>query len=307
MKRFLTRTLTLIVLPLASLFGVCEYLLRQVDNDYRYKATWMDRNSETVEVYCLGSSHTYFGFEPSCLSLRAFNAAHVAQGLKYDVFLLNKYIGRMPSLRYVILPMSYFSLTNYDLEQDTENWRVKKYTLYYDCPYHRFTPKYVFESYAFDPVRTIKAALGREDERYCNELGRGSHYLLEQRAADWKASGPEAALRHRRERDSQDLIDYNIKYVEEIRRLCHSHGVTLVLITLPAYATYRDNLDARQLSVVTGYCAASDSSHDDVIYLNWLNHPSFGDADFFDADHLNQYGAERLSHMLDSVLTSSVR
>jgi hypothetical protein len=42
--------------------------------------------------------------------------------------------------------------------------------------------------------------------------------------------------------------------------------------------------------------------YDHVSYLNWLQHDSFTEDDFFDADHLNEYGAEKLSKLLNDYI-----
>ena len=51
-------------------------------------------------------------------------------------------------------------------------------------------------------------------------------------------------------------------------------------------------------------CYEFDNKHEHGVYLNWLKHNEFTEDDFFDADHLNEYGAEKLTKMLDEYIMS---
>lgn len=197
MKRFIIQIIVYLLIPFAGLMGISEYCMRQVPNDYKYKNDWLCSNAKKVEIYVLGSSHTYYGIEPSRFRLSAFNGAHVSQGLKYDLFLLQKFEQSMDSLRWVILPISYFTLTSKGLENGQEKWRIKNYTIYYDCPYHKFEPEFALESYKFCPKAFWSAITSNNSHLSCNELGRGLNYARENRDEEgWKDSGVTAAKRH---------------------------------------------------------------------------------------------------------------
>ena len=49
-------------------------------------------------------------------------------------------------------------------------------------------------------------------------------------------------------------------------------------------------------------CDNLDKQYEHVVYLNWLKHSDFTEEDFYDADHLNEYGAEKLTRMLDQYI-----
>ncbi|MBR0360960.1 MAG: hypothetical protein IIX35_01090, partial [Paraprevotella sp.] len=63
-----------------------------------------------------------------------------------------------------------------------------------------------------------------------------------------------------------------------------------------------DNLDELQLHEMQDLCHNLTQKYDHIRYLNWLQHDSFTEDDFFDADHLNEYGAEKLNKMLDEYI-----
>ena len=156
MKRFIVRALCFILPVLAGL-TLGEYFLRQVPNDYSFKKEWLDHNSSQVEVLVLGSSHTYYGVNPVYFSKKSFNAAYVSQSIPYDYFIFTKYVNQMKNLSYVILPISYFSLWG-SLENDGEAYRLKNYSIYYDCKYHKWY-ELSNQLELFDKKNLAKAAL----------------------------------------------------------------------------------------------------------------------------------------------------
>ena len=89
MKRFIIKSL-LLLLPLAVVLVGVEYFLRLIPNDYSYKSQWLDSNSNKVKIWCLGSSHVYFGINPNYFSKESFNSGHVSQGIKFDHYILKK-------------------------------------------------------------------------------------------------------------------------------------------------------------------------------------------------------------------------
>lgn len=302
MKRFVIKILLCFLLPIASMLIVQEVALRSIPNDYAYKNHWLTDNARQLKILTLGSSHGYFGIQPTEFSKLAFNAGHVSQSLLFDKFILEKFAPKMDSLEYVILPVSYFAIRSKGLEHGDENWRVKNYTIYYDCPYFKYQPQYALECYKFAPKATIKALLGRANYQSCDSLGRGTEYVLATRSEDWMDAGPSAKKRHTNLNYKQSDIDKNIAYINEIISICETKGVKVILVTTPTYHTYYDILDKEQYHQMVECCTSIANAHSNTIYLNWIKHPDFNEHDFWDADHLNEYGAIKLTQLLNNEL-----
>lgn len=305
MKRFLIRIFLIIAIPIISCTLCCEYCIRQIPNDYAYKNIWMTNNIEKVRILCLGSSHSYFGIEPSIFSKSAFNASHVSQSIKYDHFIFTKFYDKMDSLQVLILPISYFSLTSNGPEGGIEDWRTKFYSIYYNCDYHRFEPKYnleVWNGLHLDEI--IDFVLKGKTRLKCNDLGRGTSYKLESRDNDWKQSGIAAAERHTKNEINDEIVCNNIDYAEDIIKMCASRKAKVIILTTPTYKTYRNNLDSLQLNIMTENSEMLERKYDNVLYINMLDDSRFVDDDFFDADHLNEYGAAKLTMILKQTIDS---
>lgn len=301
MKRFIIQTI-LLVFPVLAVMILLECSLRNVSNDYIYKRDWMQAHSSEVKILNFGSSHTYFGIRPQFFCDCAFNLAFTSQSLKYDNFLYNQYALKCDSLRYIILPISYFTLRS-DLEKGSEWWRAKGYCIYMGCTDHLYNPRYMLEITSKDKLKMLPEVLfGECDLKSCDEYGFGVSYKKEYRVDDWSSSGSVAAKRHTS--THVERVDTNIQYLLSIINSCKERGVNVLLLTTPVYYTYMEALDTVQLEEMISVCNRLDDNNEHVVYLNWLQHQAFTEDDFYDADHLNEYGAEKLTKMLDEYILS---
>lgn len=305
MKRFLIRTTVLFIIPVFLVLATCEYFLRKVPNDYQYKNKWLTQNCGKIEILNLGSSHTYWGINPHYFSYSAFNAAHVAQGIKYDHFIFKKFIDSMDSLKVVILPLSYFSMTSNEPERGLEDWRVKYYSIYYGCDYHKHELRYNLE---IMPKIRIRVALlsifGKADYRVADSLGWGcsSQAIFEQDA--WEYNGKIVAKRHTKKIIDTTIVNENARMVNEIIKKCHNKKISVILLTTPTYKTYRDNLNKEQLDIMLNYGHFFESKYDNVHYINLLDDDCFIQEDFQNSDHLNEFGAKKLTLILNHYIDS---
>ena len=302
-KRFLTKTLAFL-LPVIVFVVLCEIGLRSRMTDYKYKNQWLTEHASTVEVFVLGSSHTYSGIDPTVFSLKAFNGAHMSQDLNYDEFILRKFAPGMDSLRYLILPISYFT-PYWKLEETPDHGRVKDYMLYYHCPYHRFDLSYRLEVYdGLRPLVAMKALVGIDPPRFFSDLGQLTNYARQLRNKNWKESGKAAAERHTDLSLDQQRYDANLAHAKRIAAVCQEKGVTLILLTTPTYRTYQENLMPEQLSQMHAFCRQVESAFPNVRYLDLETDERFLEDDFYDADHLNELGARKLTQVLDNYIIS---
>lgn len=304
MNRFL-KYLLLFFIPVFVGLAVVERLFRQIPNDYSYKNEWLSNNAGSIRVLNMGSSHAFYGIEPSQFSCKAFNAAHVSQSIKYDHFIFSKFVNEMDSLEVLVLPVSYGSFLGFGPENGIEDWRVKYYSIYYGCKYHRFEPKYNLEVYnglQFDKV--WNSILGKADHRTCNELGFGTTYKLENRSEDWKESGATAAKRHTRAKIDSSIMEKNIRLVGEMVNKCVEKKAQVIILTTPTFHAYRENLNREQLKLMEDCCNSFVVQYDNVCYLNLLADERFCEDDFYDADHLNEFGAAKLTLILQQTIDS---
>lgn len=300
MKRFIIKSI-LLLLPILTYLIVVEYFLRIIPNDYSYKAKWLDDNSNKVKIWCLGSSHSYFGINPIYFDKYAFNSAHVSQSVKFDYHIFEKFINKMDSLETIVIPISYFTLWS-NLEKGSEKWRVPNYRIHYGCKNIKFSLRFKINNDRKPFNRAVKSFLKMQNDISCSELGWGISYSFENKSPEWKESGKTACERHTVKKLDDDIQEINEEYIMDICSICKNKNVHVILLTTPTYQTYYELLDTVQLSKTIEFCRQTENMFDNVSYINLLKDNRFTDDDFYDADHLDDLGAKKLTLILNDTI-----
>jgi len=300
MKKFL-RVLIIFLVPVLILVAVTEILLRKIPNDYLYKRNYLDQHSKSVKVLFLGNSHVYYGINPEYIHSQSFNAAYVSQSFNYDMYILKRYEDKWDSLQYIVLALDYPSLYG-RLEKGTEAWRIKNYTIYYDIN---------SSINAADQTEVcnnnLKMVFTRLSNYYIKKtsaitssaLGWGNDYTAAHKK-DLTVTGRAAAQRYH----AYHWLSENMGSLRSITEFAKAKNISLVFFTPPGYTTYVENMDKGKLNEAIHEAIGVTGTYENTIYLNWLNDPSFVAGDYYDADHMNEIGAKKLSLKMDSVLTS---
>lgn len=293
MRRFL-KNFCFFMIPLFLMGGSVEALIREIPNDYFYKREYLDENVSSVEILFLGSSHAYRDINPVYIDAKSFNAAYVSQSLYYDYRILEKYKNNWSHLKYIVVPVSYFSLF-YELEDSPEAWRIKNYSIYYSM---RTT--YHISDYSELLSNRLDINLGRIYTYYVDgqtsitssELGWGGKEKSDIKV-DWVEKGKTAAQRHTV--TSERFFDENVNNLMSIISFAEEHDAQVIFYTPPAFETYVENLNKKQLSQTIQTMTELDSAHSNVVYVNFLTSDLFDQEDFYDADHLNEIGARKFT------------
>ncbi len=300
MKKFLIH-LSKIILPILFFFLVLEIAIRKIPNDYQLKKEYLDQNAAEINTLILGSSHTFYGLNPEYFSKKTFNSAYVSQSLDLDYEILNAYESKLKNLKTVIIPISYFSLFE-TLETDVEKWRIKNYVIYYNFP-----NKYNFTDNFESLDNEIKLNVKKVAKHYflnqsfitSSNLGWGTNF----NSKDKKAfKGEFTAKKHTVK--NFHLYDGNLNSLHKIIALCKKKNVDIVFISTPTHTSYYQNLNANQLEKTTKTISELVKNNSNCSYLNLLNSEKFSDEDFYDADHLNEIGAKKLSIFTNNLISN---
>ena len=306
MKRFAVN-IFLFMVPIVLFFCVLEEGLRSIPNSYTYKMQWLDQHISELKILSLGSSHGYYGINPKYFEQPTFNAAFPSQSLRYDAFILEKYIERADSLKFVILPVSYFSLCSH-LEDRDEWWRVKNYCIYCNCPYHQNELRYRTEIVGTNIGNQISKLYQywkcSKDVIDCDTLGLGCIKYAD-RDGDLDDDIGRAKYHTMNIRKAASTIRENKAHVEHMINICSRNNIRLLLVTTPVCHSYYDNVDSEQYNLMTSYCDSIADAHSHVRYVNLFKDARFVDEDFLDTDHLDEIGAEKLSRILSNELTEN--
>lgn len=304
MNKFFLKVLLTVVFPVLFLLLGYEKVMRSIPNDYSQKSHLWEEKVDSIQVLILGSSHCYYAFNPVYFDKYTYNAAHVSQSYNYDWFILDKYIDRMNSLEFVVLPLTIIS-PNQILEYGEEAWRCVDYSVHYKCRVHHwweFKMRYYF-SYLSLP--NVLRALNRirnsnYNDIHIDENGYSQKTIADQ-VEDLDKSGKLRAEAHRYGRDFTMNYGRNINYLNKIIRRCNEKGVRVVLVTTPAVQSYYSYLSKEQIDTIN-VLGKEMNERENVKYINLLNSSLFNKNDFFDADHLCNNGAEKISKQINDII-----
>jgi hypothetical protein len=303
MKKFL-KEFGFLTLPLLLAACFLEVLIQNIPNDYSLKKGYFDKNASQIETLILGSSHSFYGLNPTFFSSKTFNGSHISQSLKYDLEILKKYEDNLKNLTAIVLPISYFSLSE-KLENGIESWRIKNYRIYYEISTsnsYSDCSEVLSVKLSKNLYRLFSFYVKKTSPITCTDLGWGSNYKSEN-ALDLIDSGKKAAQRHRAYQ-YQNTFNENVSVLNNLLQWCSERNVKLILFTPPAFGSYRKHLNEKQLNATVEIAQKKAQANENCSYLNLLNDTRFKAKDYYDADHLSEIGAKKLSLLIDKQITN---
>ena len=138
------------------------------------------------------------------------------------------------------------------------------------------------------------------------DLGWGTRFNSKN-ARDLVNTGKTAAKRHTKDINSdkyQEIFNDNILVLNSILEWCKKNNINVLLLTPPAFETYRKNLNQEQLEKTIITSRNICSKYENCNYYNLLFDTNFVKIDFFDADHLSEMGAKKLSVLINGKINA---
>lgn len=287
--------------------GMClELAVQNIPNDYKAKSIYLKRSLQNIETLILGNSHVLYGIKPEELMGSAFNLGHVSQSIDIDQMLLEKYGSQMPKLNRVVVNLSYFTMRE-TLATTEEAWRIGKYNQYYDINInHNWVNSIdlLRLPFNFNITRIKEHYLYGQNDIKITPAGWSSNYYDANSTEFLNTSGDVAAKRHTILRPEKGLGDQIKKDLSRMIGWCSQRKIEVYLISLPAYRSYREQLDSIQWNEVIKQGYLIKNAHPQTHYLNWMADPDFSDEDFHDGDHLSEHGAIKLTRRLQKFIDS---
>ena len=305
MKKFITK-IFLFVFPVLLLLIIMELGIQLIPDDHKLQKKYLDANSNEIETLILGSSQTFCGINPKYFASKTYNVGYLAQTLDLDFLIVNKYKDSFKSLKTIVLPISYFSLFS-NLRFTTVSWRSKKYDIYYDLNlYER-----IFKNIAISD-QSLKLSIKilndyyieKKDPLFSDSLGWAKNFKSEY-AKDLNETGQTTALLHRFDLEIENVqiaTNKNKILLQQFMEWSENKNIKIILLTPPVYKTYRDNLDVEQLNHTIETANSIALKYNNCVYYNLMNDSSFIADDYYDANHLSEVGAKKLSSLLSSII-----
>lgn len=301
MKKFLIRVASFSLIVVAAL-AIMEAAVRSVDNPYRAKERWLEKNAAKVNTLILGNSHSFYGLRADLWPDTAFNLASVSQTTGLDHLLLDRWIGSMPELHTVVTEVSVASLFDEELTEGSDVNRAVNYEAYMNLD---ILPWYSPSNFELANMKVFTAKLKNlfglgQPALVCDSLGNGEAYTLENRWRTPEESAEVFAAAHNGGRPKR--LGPNMAHLEAMADTCAARGVRLVIYTQPAWPGYRERIKPELIAAMRA-ALKRFSAEKGVEWFDFYEDSSFDEDDFYDADHLTRTpGAEKMTRLLLSAM-----
>lgn len=321
MKKFLLKLFIFVAL-LAGVLILFEIGFRQKPTIFKNKYKGLSQNASQIEVLILGHSHSLEGVDPREFSQRTYNMAVGLQNVYYDDYILSKFIDRMDSLKFVIIPTSFFHFYNTlpGLEEinGESQFNLAKYHMYCGLDslkgkrISRFDPKYNLE-FTSNPAKSyflmFKYYLTgqpwrpevRKEQEALLRLGylEGTDIVRTEDFLD--ADGKMMVKAHdpHHETAPKFAITDNYYLYEDIVKRCKEKGVGVAIVLFPTWHTYYEGVDSFQLASTRRMMRMLEDGYPNCHAWDYFDDSRFEVGDFQDATHLNRYGAIKMGRILN--------
>ena len=292
------------MVPILIAWGGLEYFYRAVPNNYTVKRDYLQQHAADIEVLLLGSSHCMYGLNPQYFTQPTFNLSNISQTIYFDHLLFKKYIDSLPHLKKVVLCIEYTNLSQTENTED-DVFRKYYYNTFMDLPssiLSDWDPK----KYSLALSRGLDASIKQLLKYYyngtivnCDTKGWGNDYPKE------KSMRPQLTGKLRAEAHEDGLMDFRVN-IAKIRSMiveCQQRGIQVFIVSLPQSKTYSEHLNQKKLQAIFETCRSLETLFAaNTQYLNLFTDHRFMEGDFYDADHLNDSGAEKCSKIVNDFI-----
>jgi hypothetical protein len=297
--------LALFLGPPVLLWAVLEWGMARVPDSHTLKHERLEALAGEVDTLILGASESYYGIVPRQLDGIAFNLANTSQSLYYDDQLVTRLLPRLPRLRRVVLPISYFTLylQTYD---HPESWRQYQFYQGWGIPPAPWADRFDVRMWSRVALYSPRVALEQLRRRFRGTLApevddRGWYRVPEETSYELSPAGASEVLSRHHGYMHDVYLSGNAATLEHMVALLRGRGVDVVLLTMPVWPTYqvgmrptyRDRTRAVVDRLVREY---------GVRYLSFLHEPRLTAEDFMDCDHLSARGAAHFTGLLQEAL-----
>lgn len=301
MVRFLSKLIGFII-PILCGFITLEFLVREIPNDYTLKHSNLLIGD--IEVLTLGNSHLMFGVNPDLMNYKTFNASLPAQTMKIDLGILNSYKDHFNDLKYIIIPVDYYSFYA-KLENGNNSQRRFRYEQFMDLSllsgddYLNFAERAIVLEKG---LRSTFSSIGSYFiESKTNVSCETNGYYKAEGQEDLEKSGMIHSKLHNEYYPSSNYNDI-LEDLRKIIKIAQENSWKVLLVNSPAWETYRRHLYPDRINNINANCLSLVDENEHVYYVDFFTSKSFLSTDYYDSSHLGVAGAEKLTKALNCLI-----
>ena len=305
-KRFVRYTI-LFFIPVILIYGITEYLTRKLPMEYKTIGTYLEKNSNKIELLILGSSQMKNAVNPEYLSKTTLNMASGNQHHDTDFKIIKQLLPRLKNLKTIVLEVSY---SHFELPHNGKDfWKNRIYWEYYHInnferpawfkdrliflAHPPFFSEKIVNHYYYKKTKTGFNPFGFDTLNFDGDFKKFNYNLELIKKDRFKINL----------KPDKNLFKQNTHLFFKILDYLQNKNLQVIVVTAPMFKTYlpervpeilyrRDSildLVSKKYSNVNVFKKEEDTTHYSVF-------------DYKNQSHLNPKGAKIYTKQLDSVL-----
>lgn len=294
MVRFLRSSL-LFILPPVIILTYIEFINR-IDSPFHAKSQFITKNKNSIEIMILGSSQTWRAINPEYLTIKVAPLAHGGSSFNINYLLFNKYITQLPKLKAILLETSYHTFEDYLDKSWNENYF---YNIYYGVNNYDgnvpFTEKWMITANFRESVKkALIAPLSKNNYSY-NQYGYCPSFTLTLHKHHYNPT----VLKKRHSEENPENYRKNAILLDKLVAVCQEKHIEIIFFSAPKYYTYNKNYKKKKLerrNILLNKYKNSKEIH----FWNYEEKFEKNKFLFYDEDHLNTFGAKKLTQELNT-------
>lgn len=304
-KKFLIQT-CIFLIPVIIGYAILENYTRNLPLTPKIKSEFYKKYQNDIEVLILGASQNRDAINPEFLSQKALNLAYPDQDYYVSSKLLEQVGPTLPSLKTVIVPISYGHFETAPNQKDT--WKNSMYRHYFGATisekftYFKDNLLYIsFPSYYSLKISDHKNGKNRIE---CNEYGynkdvsTSSFYKLKYDSLVITKSPVHITPLQQ----APTLVPQNAERLEAILEFCNQQGYKVILIETPTTDYFKQHRIPEVLHRKDSILSLVKSKYNLLHYKDSDTISGYSILDHRDNNHLSTQGAEKFTKRLNKVM-----
>jgi hypothetical protein len=303
-RKFLIQ-LCVFLIPVIIGYAIVENYTRNLPLSPKIKSEFYKKNQDDIEVLILGASQNRDAINPEFLSQKALNLAFPDQDYYVGSKLLEHVGPTLPSLKTVIVPISYGHFETAPNQKET--WKNSMYRHYFGATiseeFTYFKDNLLFISFpTYYSSKISEHRNGKNNDDY-NQYGYNrevSKSLFSKFKYDSLAISKQA-VHITPIKPHPELIPENVEKLEAILTFCAKQNYQVILLETPTTAHFKQQRIPEVLRRKDSILALVTTKYN-VRYIHEDSNNEYSIKDHRDNNHLSTQGAEKFTKRLNTLI-----
>ena len=293
MKKFL-RNLALFIVSIIILLLIIIKAINKFDDTYHNKYNRLARELKSTEILITGDSHSLFAIDPKSFDRKAANIAETSKPIEIDLYVIEKNIEFMDSLKTIIIPIDYFTLFFDGGKEKFTKRYFHHWGIHVSKPWFKSNLTDIhFGTCGLNLLKDIK----KGNAKISNYYPHGGNWSKTNSASQATLCKKRLNVWNKKWIDTSNASRITSKLIS-LARECERHNIAVYFITLPV-SNKLNQLYDKKLVEKTRLEIIKILKETKCHYTDFNSFQIFkSDSLYCDPDHLNKQGAQVITNLI---------